>query len=331
MAQTEDKKGEDVCADTTVHGHAEIQATIAATDAHVEVQSGPAHTLLICREDALDLEEHASPRFERKVSPKRGSFFCEKTHGLLPDSPDRAASQHDASPLRELNANGSNALDLPAVPLEHRTGFLGEPSRPRQPQEAKSVTESAARVRLLKRSNSESVLTRAEKENPGCMSEQAVLKLYDRLSTSARSELALLAKIEAWNIPRHKIMLGRELGRGAGGVVYLARWCGLQVAAKTLHCQNAVQRRYDPMHAAQEGIARKDLLNEVAVLSHLRHPNLVLFLGACIGGDEIFILSEYIEHGNLEQHVASAKGAQACCSLPIEARQAFRRAAHSCW
>ena len=147
------------------------------------------------------------------------------------------------------------------------------------------------------------------------MSEEAVLRLYDRVSASARSELALLAKLEAWNIPRHRITLGRELGRGAGGVVYLARWCGLQCAAKTLHCQNAVQKRYDPLHAAQAGIARKDLLNEIAVLSHLRHPNLVLFLGACIGGAEIFILSEYIEHGNLEQHVAAAKGT--CARFPL--------------
>lgn len=37
-----------------------------------------------------------------------------------------------------------------------------------------------------------------------------------------------------------------------------------------------------------------DMVNEVSTVSHLRHPNLVLFLGACTQGDEpLLILNEY--------------------------------------
>ncbi len=243
-------------------------------------------------------------KFKRNKSPKKGSFFNEKAPSLSqPASPVRGGESPVASsPLRELNSSRSAPRPCPADP-EKAPGDSGAGAT----QGATGSSGPVLRPRLM-RANSDSLLVQAEKENPGCMSPEAVLKLYDRVSASAYSELALLAKLEAWKIPREKICLGRELGRGAGGVVHLARWCGLQCAAKTLHCQSAIQKRYDPRRAAEAGIARKDLLNEVAVLSHLRHPNLVLFLGACVGGEEMFILSEYIEHGNLEQHVASQKG-----------------------
>jgi serine/threonine protein kinase len=50
--------------------------------------------------------------------------------------------------------------------------------------------------------------------------------------------------------------------------------------------------------------------HEVSVLSHLRHPNLVLFLGACLDEGPLLIVSELME-GSLEQYMeqrAKAKG-----------------------
>jgi len=43
-----------------------------------------------------------------------------------------------------------------------------------------------------------------------------------------------------------------------------------------------------------------DMINEITVVSHLRHPNLVLFLGACTINEPLLILSEYMENGSLE-------------------------------
>jgi hypothetical protein len=245
--------------------------------------------------------------FMRKLSPLKGSFFVEKAPSpSQPASPVRAGgSPVSSSPLKELNSNRSAPPRPPPADPEKALEDSGADAT--QGVTGRASEPLKSRPRLM-RSTSDSLLLQAEKENPGCLSPEAVLKLYDRVSASVYCELALLAKLEAWNIPREKICLGRELGRGAGGVVYLARWCGLQCAAKTLHCQSAVQKRYDAQRAAEAGVARRDMLNEVAVLSHLRHPNLVLFLGACVGGEEVFILSEFIEHGNLEQHVASHKG-----------------------
>mmetsp|Transcript_20602 Transcript_20602/g.56855 ORF Transcript_20602/g.56855 Transcript_20602/m.56855 type:complete len:263 (-) Transcript_20602:88-876(-) len=47
-------------------------------------------------------------------------------------------------------------------------------------------------------------------------------------------------------------------------------------------------------------MAREDLLHEVSVLSHLRHPNLALFLGACLEGEPVWVVSELVDLGCLE-------------------------------
>lgn len=121
-------------------------------------------------------------------------------------------------------------------------------------------------------------------------------------------DLAELAKLEKWYVPREKVQLGVELGRGAGGVVYLAQWCGMRCVAKTLHSASTFHSSRDTKETLSEPIARRDLMNEVAVLSTLRHPNLVLFLGACVDFDALLILSEYIENGNFELHVRRERG-----------------------
>ena len=53
--------------------------------------------------------------------------------------------------------------------------------------------------------------------------------------------------------------------------------------------------------------ARADLVHEISVMSHLRHPNLVLFLGACVNKDDVILLNEYMDGGNLEEYVQALK------------------------
>merc|ERR1719183_1625390 len=46
-----------------------------------------------------------------------------------------------------------------------------------------------------------------------------------------------------------------------------------------------------------------DCEHEVSVLSHLRHPNLVLFLGAVLDHGPLLIVSEYMDGGSLEDYM----------------------------
>jgi len=50
-------------------------------------------------------------------------------------------------------------------------------------------------------------------------------------------------------------------------------------------------------------IAREELLHEMRLLSTLRHPDLVLFLGACLDNEPFFFLIEFMEGGDLETYM----------------------------
>jgi serine/threonine protein kinase len=64
------------------------------------------------------------------------------------------------------------------------------------------------------------------------------------------------------------------LGKGAFGVVRVGKWRNIEVACKSLHALDSS----DVEQLDQEG-----WMHEISMLSKLRHPNLVLFLGICQG------------------------------------------------
>lgn len=77
-----------------------------------------------------------------------------------------------------------------------------------------------------------------------------------------------------------QIQMGGVLGEGQQGYVMKGDWRGMPVVCKVLKNKG---------NAADD----LDFQNEISVLSHLRHPNLVLFLGACVDEEPKIIVSEY--------------------------------------
>lgn len=90
-----------------------------------------------------------------------------------------------------------------------------------------------------------------------------------------------------------------RIGQGQCAEVYRARWRGTVAVAKVL------KRAGDYKAGWTLETARADLVHEISVLSHLRHPNLVLFLGASMDKNNVVLLNEYIDGGNLEEYVAA--------------------------
>ena len=126
-----------------------------------------------------------------------------------------------------------------------------------------------------------------------------------RYSSDSATMVAKLANIplhvrgraEKWEIPRSQIQISSKIGEGQGGVVYKCRWRSLDCAAKLL------------TQDSTESLAYYDMVNEISIISHLRHPNLVLFLGACtVGNEPLVILSEFMEGGSLEDRFSKAAG-----------------------
>ncbi|XP_030970680.1 lysM domain receptor-like kinase 3 [Quercus lobata] len=76
-----------------------------------------------------------------------------------------------------------------------------------------------------------------------------------------------------------------KIGQGGFGSVYYAELRGEKAAIKKMDMQ-----------------ASKEFLAELKVLTHVHHLNLVRLIGYCVEGS-LFLVYEYIENGNLSQHL----------------------------
>tara|TARA_B000000477_G_scaffold93550_1_gene80570 strand:- start:1677 stop:2636 length:960 start_codon:yes stop_codon:yes gene_type:complete len=99
----------------------------------------------------------------------------------------------------------------------------------------------------------------------------------------------LRGRAESWELKHSEINIGNIIGSGSNGVVYRAEWRGLTCAVKCLKHENN-NHEYS------------DFINEIEVISHLRHPNLILFLGACTMTDPLLLLYEYVDNGALDTY-----------------------------
>uniref|UniRef100_A0A7N0UC74 non-specific serine/threonine protein kinase n=1 Tax=Kalanchoe fedtschenkoi TaxID=63787 RepID=A0A7N0UC74_KALFE len=81
-----------------------------------------------------------------------------------------------------------------------------------------------------------------------------------------------------------------KIGQGGFGTVYYAELRGEKAAIKKMDME-----------------ASKEFLAELKVLTHVHHLNLVRLIGYCVEGS-LFLVYEYMENGNLGQHLRSSGG-----------------------
>ncbi|KAI5435486.1 serine/threonine-protein kinase CTR1 [Lathyrus oleraceus] len=84
-----------------------------------------------------------------------------------------------------------------------------------------------------------------------------------------------------------ELRIKERVGAGSFGTVYRAEWHGSDVAVKVLSVQN--------FHDDQ----LKEFLSEVAIMKRVRHPNVVLFMGAVTKRPHLSIVTEYLPRGSL--------------------------------
>ncbi|XXG73028.1 hypothetical protein AAC387_Pa07g2010 [Persea americana] len=89
------------------------------------------------------------------------------------------------------------------------------------------------------------------------------------------------------DIPWSDLVLKERIGAGSFGTVHRADWHGSEVAVKILMEQDFLARRF------------KEFLREVAIMKRLRHPNIVLFMGAVTQPPNLSIVTEYLSRGSL--------------------------------
>lgn len=117
-------------------------------------------------------------------------------------------------------------------------------------------------------------------------------KVSERVITSGNYELS-----EEWEIDFADIEFSpngvpsseNRIGHGGFGEVFLGQLGGMHVAVKKLFNQE---------HAEQ---GMREFRAEVSILSKLRHPSIVLWLGACTKAPNCTIVLEFMDRGSLNQ------------------------------
>ncbi|KAL9428013.1 hypothetical protein AB3S75_030072 [Citrus x aurantiifolia] len=93
--------------------------------------------------------------------------------------------------------------------------------------------------------------------------------------------------VDDLDIPWNDLVLKEKIGAGSFGTVHHADWHGSDVAVKILMEQEFHAERF------------KEFLREVAIMKRLRHPNIVLFMGAVTQPPNLSIVTEYLSRGSL--------------------------------
>jgi len=103
-----------------------------------------------------------------------------------------------------------------------------------------------------------------------------------------------------------EVKIERKIGQGAYGDVFKARYFGYPVAVKVIK---------DPLSADE--VKREKILEELKIMVLLKHPNVVMLMGACLTPDnQVAIITEMCERGNLKDTIKDIK------SLPIRLKLA---------
>ncbi|XP_072952679.1 probable serine/threonine-protein kinase SIS8 isoform X1 [Typha angustifolia] len=103
---------------------------------------------------------------------------------------------------------------------------------------------------------------------------------------SAKSDIAL-DDVAEFEIPWEDIVLGERIGLGSFGEVYKGDWHGTEVAVKKF------------LHQDISSDALEEFRSEVRIMRRLRHPNVVLFMGAVTRVPHLSIVTEFLPRGSL--------------------------------
>ncbi|XP_021739006.1 probable serine/threonine-protein kinase SIS8 [Chenopodium quinoa] len=104
---------------------------------------------------------------------------------------------------------------------------------------------------------------------------------------SSEGVCPMLGEFAEWEIRWEDLQIGERIGIGSYGEVYRADWNGTEVAVKKFLVQDLT------------GDVLVQFKCEAEMMIRLRHPNVVLFMGAVTRSPNLSILTEFIPRGSL--------------------------------
>lgn len=102
--------------------------------------------------------------------------------------------------------------------------------------------------------------------------------------------------VDQWEIDRNSVQLLKRLGSGQFGEVWEGLWNNTTpVAVKTLK---------------PGSMDRNDFLREAQIMKNLRHPKLIQLYAVCTLEDPIYIITELMRHGSLQEYLQNDAGSK---------------------
>ncbi|KAI3968892.1 hypothetical protein MKW92_034594 [Papaver armeniacum] len=108
-------------------------------------------------------------------------------------------------------------------------------------------------------------------------------------SSSPRRKFYMETDYLNYDISLNNLSFGEQIGRGSCATVYRGLWCGTDVAIKVL---SSLEYSKDLLCSFRQ---------EVLLMKRLRHPNVVLFMGAVYSPKHLCIVTEFLPRGSLFQ------------------------------
>nr|CAB3497006.1 unnamed protein product [Digitaria exilis]CAB3501955.1 unnamed protein product [Digitaria exilis] len=117
-----------------------------------------------------------------------------------------------------------------------------------------------------------------------------------------RSQRLDFDDVSECEIPWEDLVIGERIGLGSYGEVYRADWNGTEVAVKKFLDQDFYGDALDEFRSEVGELLSVCILEftkYVRIMRRLRHPNIVLFMGAVTRPPNLSIVSEYLPRGSL--------------------------------
>uniref|UniRef100_A0A2P2M0C1 non-specific serine/threonine protein kinase n=1 Tax=Rhizophora mucronata TaxID=61149 RepID=A0A2P2M0C1_RHIMU len=124
-------------------------------------------------------------------------------------------------------------------------------------------------------------------EASGYEANEELVLTWNKVLESPMFQNKPLLPFQEWNIDFSELTVGTRVGIGFFGEVFRGMWNGTDVAIKVFLEQDLTAENME------------DFCNEILILSRLRHPNVILFLGACTKPPRLSMVTEYMEMGSL--------------------------------
>ncbi|CAD8062246.1 unnamed protein product [Paramecium sonneborni] len=227
-----------------------------------------------------DIQEKECLLKQRKSKPKRTQESEEKY-----TSPQ---SQKNQSPKQGNQGQSLKAEDQNSVTDFNIDNINGSES---SDESSLSSIENYQQIHLSK----EEAFFKSVKQGSNNVQEKNLQQKHQEKLMSLLKDLEINEKLL---INFQEIKQCQKIGEGNYGIVFKGNWLGQDVAIKS-YCQKEDQ--------SKNRQTMSDFLKEVQVISNLRHPNIVLYMGVCIKRHNFHLITEFMENGSLHDHIHKKK------------------------